>query len=156
MNQEGFFKLCYNVLYIVQSHFLVRMIISKTTPLSGRKKSKLIILFKASLLHTTGSLCTAALYSAILKSEKAYFLQRFGNFFYVSPEIDPKKVDFVFLIALFFSFLDHYTHFMYQRYIALSYLFDIALISLKCDIYRILIFMKCTTYVLLQKGMTFF
>ena len=112
MNQEGFFKLCFNVLYIVQSHFLVRMIISKTTPLSGRKKSKLIILFKASLLHTTGSLCTAALYSAILKSEKAYFLQRFGNFFHVSPEIDPKKVDFVFRIALFFSFLDHYTHFM--------------------------------------------
>ena len=45
---------------------------------------------------------------------------------------------------------------MYQRYIALSYLFDIALISLKCDIYSIVIFMKCTTYVLLQKGMTFF
>ena len=45
---------------------------------------------------------------------------------------------------------------MYQRDIALSYLFDIALISLKCDIYSIVIFMKCTTYVLLQKGMTFF
>ena len=155
MNQEVFFKLCYNVLYIVQSHFLVRMIISKTTPLSGRKKSKLIILFKASLLHTTGSLCTAALYSAILKSEKAYFLQRFWNFFYVSPEIDPKKVDFVFSnCTIFFFFRSLYTFydsFMYQRYIALSYLFDIALISLKCDIYGILIFMKCTTYVLLQK-----
>ena len=45
---------------------------------------------------------------------------------------------------------------MYQRDIALSYLFDIALISLKCDIYIIVIFMKCTTYLLLQKGMTFF
>ena len=45
---------------------------------------------------------------------------------------------------------------MYQRDIALSYLFDKALISLKCDIYSIVIFMKCTTYVLLQKGMTFF
>ena len=155
MNQEGFFKLCYNVLYIVQSHFLVRMIISKTTPLSGRKKSKLIILFKASLLHTTGSLCTAALYSAILKSEKAYFLQRFWNFLLCFARDWSKKSWFCFSnCTIFFFFRSLYTFydsFMYQRYIALSYLFDIALISLKCDIYSIVIFMKCTTtYVLLQ------